>query len=96
MTKLSSHFLAVARKCDIAYEIVWNPGMYYCDAACPKIKGRKAYEGWVTAFKPDRKKKGDRWFDGYRSMSEQEIIKRKDHRVFALLFMSELAKDQNL
>jgi len=33
---------------------------------------------------------------GYPESSEEELNKRKEHRVFALLLMAELAKDQGL
>lgn len=57
----------------------------------------QAYRGFVEAFKPDKMYAVDRWFDKYsgnsRQVSKNELQVIKAHRITAVLFMHELAKD---
>ncbi|ASJ79252.1 hypothetical protein P26059A_0100 [Curvibacter phage P26059A] len=57
----------------------------------------QAYRGFVEAFKPDKMSVVDRWFDKYRGDSckvpKKELQAIKAHRITAVLFMHELAKD---
>lgn len=57
----------------------------------------QAYYGFIEAFKPDDVAIGDRWFDKHYGnscgVSKKELQAIKAHRITAVLFMHELAKD---
>ena len=57
----------------------------------------QAYEGFIEAFKPDGVATGDRWFDNCytqrKKPPKKELQAIKAHRITAVLFMHELAKD---
>lgn len=68
------------------------------ECVCPFLRHNdQAYEGFITAFKPDNVHEVHRWFDNCYTQRnkppKKELQAIKAHRITAVLFMHELAKD---
>lgn len=61
---------------------------------CPQLD-YSTLPAFRTAFKPEWRNNEDRWYDDFRKLSvtTAEYNQIRDHRVFSLLIMHELAKD---
>ena len=61
---------------------------------CPQLDC-STLPAFRTAFKPKWRNNVDRWYDDFRNLdvTTAEYNRIRDHRVFSLLIMHELAKD---
>lgn len=103
--KLSQVYLDAAKYVDgSAAKNRWFDGKWSHRPCCPSINEKLprngvfynhlAHVGFREAFRPGNHP--NYWFGKCWGLNEKQNNKRKDHRVFALLFMRELAKDAKL
>lgn len=79
----------------------WSDGVVSHYPACNCVVGtlsttRPALLGFAEVFRPNGIHHYDLWFGPTAGIKEHEILHHQNHRVFALLFMAELAKDQGI
>lgn len=101
--KYSKQYMKIAKQLFKEYAV--EEHLYcYRPVICSKFKsdddGIVAYEGFKSVFKPDDKDSGDRWYDSHAAGLNADCLNKieyhnqvRDHRVFSLLFMHEMAKD---
>jgi len=93
--KLSNHYLNIAEKLFDDYDASFP----FRPAICPNLflnsaMGIKSVNAFRNAFQPKNKSRWDRFYDNFISSPTIEYHNKvRDHRVFSLLIMHELAKD---
>jgi len=106
--KLSQVYLYAAQKVDLSQHL--HNGFVFHPCACGAIDSLTSEQvidgigAFATVFKPRNRRMGQTWFgSAYTSFHPEEREaaltsnrQHQDHRVFALLFMCELAKDAKL
>lgn len=101
-SKFSKVYMKIAKSLFNQYEAE-EPEYGWRPPICPNFSwcetGNNARKAFTTAFKPINKDTGDRWYDSHAVPVEYSDdrtayhSKVRDHRVFSLLLMHEMAKD---
>lgn len=93
----SKEYLRVAKYLFDSYNKVYTDDEFqywWREPICPNLDFR-AVKPFQLVFKPKHTPAGNRWYDDAKlwKIRKEEYLSIRDHRVFSLLLMHEIAKD---